>query len=104
MTLTAEESNITEYICLCAFLSSNKKVSKSAGRIIDLLRIGGDLPTEILSNYKDDFDVMIEDLSQVDVFQLDPKLGPKTIEKIMRNYRQLKTAYETLKKIRKEIA
>lgn len=75
MTLTAKESNITEYVCLCAFLSSNKKVSKSAGRIMDLLRIGGDLPTEILSNYKEDFDVMIEDLSQVDVFQLDPKLG-----------------------------
>ena len=102
MTLTAEESSCTEYVCLCAFLSSNKKVSKSAGRIMDLLRIG-DLPTEILSNYKEDFDVMIEDLSHVDDFQLDPKLDSETNEKIIWNYNQLKTAYETLKKIRKEI-
>lgn len=103
MTLTAEEENVTEYVCLCAFLSSNKKVSGSACRIMALLRIG-DLPTEILCNYKEDFDVMIEDLSQLDDFQLNPKLDSETNKTVVRNYRQLKIAYETLKKIRKEIA
>lgn len=102
MKLTEEESNITEYVCLCAFLSSNKKVSVSAGRIMDLLRIG-DLPTEILSNYKENFDVMIEDLSQLDDFQLNSKLDSETNKKVVQNYKQLKIAYETLKKIRKEI-
>ena len=102
MQLTAKESSCTEYICFCAFLSSNKKVSESAGRIMDLLRIGA-LPTEILSNYKNDFDVVIEDLSRAEDFQLDPKLGSKTNEKIIWNYRQIKVAYETLKKIREEI-
>lgn len=104
MILTEDERGCLHYICFWIFLRADSKIGTSASRILNFSKVKADIPTELLGDYKEDFDILIEVLEyRIRSFKLDPNLNTETLTEEIDDYSVTKTAYDTIKKLRGEI-